>query len=177
MSTHNQFQRQSRRTALCGLLAALSVVILLLGGIIPLATFACPVLAMICLLPVVIAYGGGTSLLVYAAVSILALLLCADKELACLYLFLGWYPTLRPRLARLSRPLQLAVKCGLFSLSMVVMYTLLLHLFQMEALLEEFQTYSTIALTGLLLFGNITFLVFDRALGILSIVFQRKLRR
>ena len=38
--------------ALCGLMAALSIVILLLGGLIPLATFACPMLAMICLLPV-----------------------------------------------------------------------------------------------------------------------------
>ena len=42
----------SRRMALCGMLTALAVVILLLGGLLPLATFCAPVLAMAALLPV-----------------------------------------------------------------------------------------------------------------------------
>ena len=39
--------RQSRRMALCGLLTALTVVVLSLGSLVPLATFACPLLAML----------------------------------------------------------------------------------------------------------------------------------
>ena len=35
------------QVALCGLLGALAVVIMLLGGIIPVATFCCPVLAAV----------------------------------------------------------------------------------------------------------------------------------
>lgn len=176
MNTHDQFQRQSRRLALCGLLAALSVVLLSLGSIIPLATFACPMLAMVCLLPVVGTYGPGASLLVYAAVSALSLLLCADKELACFYVFLGWYPALRPRLTGLPKALRAAVKCGLFTAAMAVMYMLLLFLFQMEEVVAEFAEYSVVMIAGLLVLGNITFLLFDRALSILAAAFQQRRR-
>ena len=174
MSARNQFQRQSRQTALCGLLAALSVVILSLGSLIPLATFACPMLAMVCLLPVVRSYGGRTALLVYTAVSVLALLLCADKEAACFYLFLGWYPALRPQLGRLGRVAGIAVKCGLFTLAMTAMYATLLFLFQMEAIVAEFAEYSAWMIAGLLVLGNVTFLLFDRMLERLALRQRRR---
>lgn len=176
MRMHRFLQHQSRQAALCGLLAALSVVILSLGSMIPLATFACPMLAMVCLLPAAGSCGPGPSLLVYAAVSALALLLCPDKEPACFYLFLGWYPSLRPWLERLPRLLRIPVKCGLFTAAVTAMYTLLLFLFRMEAVIAEFASYSVLALTGLLLLGNVTFLLFDRALGTLAEVFRRRRR-
>jgi len=162
--------------ALCGLLAALSVVILSLGSVVPLATFACPMLAMVCLLPVTGFCGTGAALLVYAAVAVLALLLCADKELACFYLFLGWYPALRPQLGRLPKILRIAVKCGLFTLAVTAMYALLLFLFQLETVAAEFAEYSAWMIVGLLLLGNVTFLLFDRTLGILDTAFRRKRR-
>lgn len=43
---------RSRRMALCGVLCALAEVFLLLGGLIPAALYACPILAMLSLLPV-----------------------------------------------------------------------------------------------------------------------------
>lgn len=161
MREYNHLQRQSRRMALCGLLAALSAVILSAGSLIPLATFACPMLAMLCLLPVLCEYGAGTALLVYTAVSVLALMLCADKELALFYLFLGWYPALRPRLARLPRMVGIPLKCALFTLSMTVMYSLIIYLFRLEAVVEEFAGYSTVMLIGLLVLGNATFFMLD----------------
>lgn len=176
MGTHDQFQQQSRRAALCGLLAALSVVILSLGSFIPLATFACPMQAMVCLLPAADAYGGGAVLPVYAAASVLAVLLCADKELACFYVFLGWYPALRPRLTGLSKLLGIALKCALFTAAMAAMYALLLFLFQLETVAAEFAEYSTPMLIGLLVLGNITFLLFDRTLGTLAALLRRKRR-
>ena len=161
-----EFRRRSRRAALCGLLAALALVLLSLGSVIPLATFAAPLLAMVCLIPVLCEYGGRTALLVYAAVSCLALLLCADREAALLYLFLGWYPALRPRLEGLaSKLLRTAVKCLLFSAAMAAMYLLLIFFFRLEAVAADFAEYSALAAAGLLALGNVTFLLFDRALG------------
>jgi len=75
MEQHDQSRHQSRKAALCGMMAALTVVILCLGGMIPLATFACAMLAMLCLIPAVCEYGAGTAALLYAAASILVLLL------------------------------------------------------------------------------------------------------
>ena len=102
MPQRSTFRQQSRRMSLGGVMAALTVVILSLGSLVPLATFACPLLAMVCLIPLVCRYGPGAALTVYAGAGILSLFLCADKELAFLYAFLGWYPALRPRLEGLA---------------------------------------------------------------------------
>ncbi len=174
MGQHSNFQRQSRRMALCGMMAALSVVILCLGGMIPLATFACPMLAMICLIPAVCEYRAGTATLLYAAVAVLALLLCPDKEIALLYTFLGWYPGIRSWLDKLPRLLGGAVKCGLFTAAVLAMYALVLYLFRLEAVVEEFAEYSTAMVAGLLVLGNVTFLVFDQVLARFTALYQKK---
>lgn len=175
MAYHRQ-KRQSRRMALCGLLTALSAVLLCLGSLVPLAAFACPLLAMVCLIPVLCEYGGRTALLVYAAVSCLALLLCADREAALLYLFLGWYPALRPRLCRLPRLPGAAVKCALFCAAVTAMYGLILYLFRLEAVAAEFAGYSAAMLAGLLAMGCVVFLLFDRALSVLTLLYRQKRR-
>lgn len=175
MPQRSTFRQQSRRMALGGVMAALTVVILSLGSLIPLATFVSPLLAMVCLIPLVCRYGPGTALTVYAGAGILSLFLCADKELAFLYVFLGWYPALRPRLERLpSKVIKAAIKCVLFSAAMVAMYLLLIYLFRMEAVAAEFAEYSALAVAGLLALGNVTFLLFDRALGQLMRLYRWK---
>ena len=78
MPQRSTFRQQSRRMSLGGVMAALTVVILSLGSLVPLATFACPLLAMVCLIPLVCRYGPGTALTVYAGAGILSLSLCAD---------------------------------------------------------------------------------------------------
>ena len=174
MEQRSNFQHQSRKMALCGMMAALSVVILCLGGMIPLATFACPMLAMLCLIPAVCGYGTGTALLLYGAASILALLLGPDKEIALLYVFLGWYPGVRPRLGIIPRSVRWAVKSALFTLAVVAMYALVLHLFRLEAVVEEFSEYSAAMTAVLLMMGNITFLLFDRAMARMTYLYQKK---
>lgn len=175
MPQQSTFRRQSRRMALGGVMAALTVVILSLGSLIPLATFVSPLLGMVCLIPLVCRYGPGTALMVYAGAGILSLFLCADKELAFLYVFLGWYPALRPRLEGVaSKVLRGAVKCVLFSAAVAAMYLLLIFLFRMEAVAAEFAEYSAFAVAGLLVLGNVTFLLFDRALGQLMRLYRWK---
>ena len=176
MGAYSQFRRRSRRLALCGMLAALALVILSLGSLIPLATFACPMLAMLCLLPALWGYGGRTALLLYAGTALLALPLCADKELALFYVFLGWYPALRPRLASLPRPVRWVVKCGLFWAAMAGMYALILWVFRLEAVTAELAGYTAATAIGLLAMGTAVFLLFDRALEVLTDRYRRKRR-
>ena len=107
---------KSRPVALCGMLCALAVVILALGGMMGIATYCAPLLAMAALLPVLEELGPRLALCAWAAVSILALLLVPDRETALVYLFFGWYPVLRPHLQRIpSRGVRLAVKLALGS--------------------------------------------------------------
>ena len=87
--------RNTRRIAVSGMMAALATVILLMGGVIPAATFVGPALAGIVLIPVLVEGGRRMALGAWLAVSALALMLCADKEAALLFGFLGWYPAVK----------------------------------------------------------------------------------
>ncbi len=173
MASHSNFRRQSRKMALCGMMTALSAAVLSTGSFIPFATFAGPMLAMLCLLPILHDWGAKYALMVYAAAAVLALMLCADKELALFYAFLGWYPAVRPRLAPLPRPVRILLKCAMFTLAMAVMYLLIIFLFQMEAVAEEFAGYSTLMLALLVVLGNTSFLLLDVLLLRMSILYAR----
>lgn len=174
MEQRNNFRRQNYRIALCGMMAGLSVVILCLGGVVPAATFACPMLSMLCLIGPVCEYGTGPGLLVYGAAAILGLLLGPDKELALFYLFLGWYPCIRGKLAPIPRALRWAAKCALFTASVTVMYLLILYLFRLEAVTAEFAEYTAAALAGMLVLGNVTFLLFDSVLARFALLYRKK---
>lgn len=174
MEQRSDSQRQSRKMALCGMMAALSVVILSLGGLIPLATFICPILAMVCLVPVVCEYGAGAAALLYGAAAVLGLLLCPDKEIALIYVFLGWYPGIRSRLDKSPRLVGGMIKCALFTVSMVMMYVLILYLFRLDVVVEEFSEYTPTLVISLLVMGDVTFLLFDRVLGRLTMLYQKK---
>lgn len=167
----------SGRTALCGLLAALAVILLSLGGMIPFAGIACPMLAMLCLLPTVRRCSARTALAQYAASAILGVLLCPDLEASMLYVFIGWYPALRPKLEKLGRISRLLVKAGIFALALTGMYALLLYVFRLEAVAAEFAEYSAPMTVGLLVMGCAVFLLFDRSIGMLEAAYRRKRRR
>lgn len=163
----------SRQMALCGVLSSLAVCFLLLGSVIPAATFCGPILAMTALLPVLEECGPRAAGTAWAAVSLLGLLLAADRELALVYLFFGWYPALRPRISRIpSRLLRVAVKLAVCNGVVCLLYCLLGTLL---GLTEEMT--SPLLAAALVVLANITFLLTDLVLGRLTLLWRRKLRK
>lgn len=169
-------REQSRKVALCGVLCGLAVVVLLLGGLFSLAVYCAPLLAMAVLLPVLEEYGPGTAGAAYGAVAILALLLVPDRETALVYVFFGWYPILRPRIAALpSLPVRLVCRLGVCGLSMFLLYGVTIRLLGLTAVTEELGGgWLTAALAAM---GCAVFLLLDLALGRLTVLWRRKLRR
>lgn len=169
-------RQQSRKVALCGVLCGLAVVVLLLGGLFSLAVYCAPLLAMAVLLPVLEEYGPGTAGAAYGAVAILALLLVPDRETALVYVFFGWYPILRPRIAALpSLPVRLVCRLGVCGLSMFLLYGVTIRLLGLTAVTEELGGgWLTAALAAM---GCAVFLLLDLALGRLTVLWRRKLRR
>lgn len=149
--------------ALGGVLAALAVVVMSLGGLIPVATYVSPMLCAILLQTVLVSCGARIAWAWYGAVALLAVLLSPDKEAAAVFVFLGYYPIVKPKLDTL--PLPALWKGILFNVSVAVMYFLLLRLFGMEALSREFAEMGKVMLALLLLMGNVTFFLLDRLLG------------
>lgn len=169
-------REQSRKVALCGVLCGLAVVVLLLGGLFSLAVYCAPLLAMAVLLPVLEEYGPGTAGAAYGAVAILALLLVPDRETALVYVFFGWYPILRSRIAALpSLPVRLVCRLGVCGLSMFLLYGVTIRLLGLTAVTEELGGgWLTAALAVM---GCAVFLLLDLALGRLTVLWRRKLRR
>ena len=156
----------AKQIALGGMMAALAVVVMSLGGLIPVATYVCPMLCMLLELTVCLFCGTRIAWAWYGAVSILSLLLGPDKEAATVFCFLGYYPIVKPRLDCMK--LSVLWKGLLFNASMLVMYWLLMHLFGMAELAEEFSEFGKWTAIILLGLGNVTFFLLDRVLKVFA---------
>ena len=169
--------KKSRKMALTGMLCALAVVIMMLGGVIPLATFCCPALAGLMLIPVFVECGEKLSWCAYAAIAALSLMLCPDKEAALLLTFIGYYPILRWRLDQLrSRLLRVVAKLGVFNLAVLAMYALSILVLQMDQILREYQEMGLALTVACLLVGNVTLLLYDRMIAIMTALYVNRLR-
>lgn len=157
----------AKKTALGGVLAALAIVIMCMGGLIPVATFVCPILCMVLLWIVMRFCGSRIAWAWYGAVAILCVLLGPDKEAAAVFLFLGYYPILKPRIDRMKP--HLAWKLLLFNGAIAIMYVVLIWLFGMEQIAAEYQELGWVMLIVMLLLGNVTFFLLDKLLDRVAI--------
>lgn len=149
--------------ALGGVLAALALVVMNLGTIIPVATFVCPMLSIVLLQVVLKICGSRIAWAWYGAVAVLSALMAPDKEAAAVFAFLGYYPIVKPRLDR--RKLPWLWKALLFNGSILIMYWLLIHLLGLEALGEEFAEAGAAMTAIMLVLGNVIFFLLDRVLS------------
>lgn len=150
------------QVALGGVLAALAVVIMSLGTLIPVMTYVCPMVCAILLEAVRTLCGHRVGWAWYGAVAVLGILLSPDKEAAALFVFLGYYPLVKPKLD--IKSLSWLLKGLLFNVSIGIMYFFLLRLIGMDALTEEFREMGVFMLAILLALGNLTFFLLDRLL-------------
>ena len=153
---------EARKIAFGGMFAALAVVIMSLGGLIPVATFTCPMLCMLLLAFVTKMCGNRIGWAWYGAVAVLSLLLGPDKEAASVFLFLGFYPIVKPQFDRLH--FAVLPKLIVFNVLILTMYGLLIRLFGMDQIAAEFAELGQGLTLVMLLLGNVIFLLLDRVL-------------
>jgi len=149
--------------ALGGMMAAAAVVLMSIGTIIPVATYAAPVLCMLVCQVVRKLCNSRIAWAWYGAVSILSLLLAPDKEAAAVFLVLGYYPIVKPKLER--RKGKWFWKGLLFNGSILALYWVLLKVIGMEQLLSDFEGMGTAMYAVLLILGNVTFFMVDNLLN------------
>ncbi len=105
--------RSSWAMAYCGMAAALSVALMLLGSVVPVLMFIAPAAASLLIATVCMECGMKMALTAYGAVSLLSLLFVPDKEVALVFVFLlGYYPLVKPKFERI-RPKLLRGVCKL----------------------------------------------------------------
>lgn len=150
----------SKNTALGGMMAALAVVIMCLGGLIPVATFVCPMLCMILQWIVARLCGRRIGWAWYGGVALLSMLMGPDKEAAAVFACLGYYPMIKPKLDR-TKP-ALLWKLLLFNTVIGVMYLVLIRLLGMEQIVSEYEALGFWLTAVMLVLGNVTFCLLDR---------------
>ena len=170
-------RQQTRELALASVLGALAVLFLFLGGVLPLALYACPLLASVCLLPVREECRASYQWCCFFAAAILGLLLGPDKESALLFGFLGYYPLLQPSLDAIgSRALRFLTKLGLYVLAVGAMYALLVFVFRLDAVTAELAATAPWLIAATFALGAVLLFLYDELLRRFARLYRRRKR-
>ena len=163
--------------ALCGVLTALSVVLMLLTGLIPVGTYALPAAAGLLSVIVVIESGPSWAWPMYTASAILSVFLAADKEAAMLYIvFFGYYPILKSFLERFPRKaVSWILKFLVFNAAMVVGFVVSIKILGVPQ--ESFTVFGIYLPWVFLVAGNLVFPIYDYAISGLIVIYYRRFHR
>ena len=162
----------AKELALGGMFTALGVVLLCLGGVVPLALYACPILASAVLLPVRERCRKQVAWSCYAAIALLGTLLGPDKEASMLFVFL-----VKPKLDAIhSRALRLSTKLLLAVFAVGVDYLFLLFVLRLDAVTQELAGTAPAILWATCALGLALFFLYDLTLSRLTVLYRRRRR-
>lgn len=169
--------RNSTKTAVGGIIAALSVVLMMLTSVIPTLTYALPAISGVLLVVIVVEINKKWATGVYFVVGILSLLLLADKEAAVMYvMFFGYYPIIKAVFEKkFYKVISWILKFSVFNISMITAFLIVTYVFNIP--FDEMEEYGTIAAWGLLGIGNVVFVIYDIALTRLVTLYLLKWRK
>ncbi len=169
--------KQSSKCALGGIIAALSLVMMISVAIIPFLTYALPAAAGLLIVIIVIEIDKKWAFGVYCTVAILGMLLVPDKEVAVMYLaFFGYYPILKAVTeSKLSVVLGWIIKVMAFLGTMIISYFLMIKF--MGVTIDEVDELGIIAIPLLLGMGTFAFVLYDIALTRLITAYLAKWRK
>ena len=86
-----------------------------------------------------------------------------DKEAGAVFVFLGYYPILKPKFDRSK--LKWLWKILFFNAVILCMYWLLIHMFGMAQLAEDWKELGYVMTAVMLVLGDLTFILLDIVLG------------
>ncbi len=161
--------RQSKMIAMCGMMAALSVVVMALGAAVGLGMYVSPMLAGVCLIPVGNAYGKKYQTILWVAVSVLCFILVPNIEENLMYLCLfGCYPIIRPYFQKLPNAVRFMAKLLFFTIVFAALEVLI-----MRVLVPE--TIGVWMMAALIVLGDITFMMYDYVLPRAELLLSKRL--
>ncbi len=155
--------KKSKRIALCGVLGAMAVVIMIMAYF-PYLTFALPAIAGCLFGIILIELDYKWALGAYVSAALITLLLC-EKESAMLFVaFFGYYPIAKYFLERIpNRLMEYIAKFALFNVAVAVTY--IITIFVLGIAMEGMEVFGRYTLLILLALANLMFAVYDLALS------------
>ena len=159
--------KETRMIAAGAMMSALCVVIMLLGAVVDLGTYAAALLAGVALMPYGQKYGRKYQLMAFAVSAALSFMLVPNIEQNLMFLgFYGWYPILWPSLQKLPKSFGYLAKFVVFNV-----FFISIELLVMLVLVPEVMG-STLFIVFILT-ANVTFFAYDYMLPGLDVPFAR----
>lgn len=169
--------RLAFNVAFCGIVSALAVIVMFLS-LIPSFAYAVPALAGIVIWTVSEHMKVKWAYLCYAAVGLISFMLVPEVEANLFYVFFfGYYPTLCILIEKITnKVIRFIVKLGIFNAAVVIAYNLTVFLLSAEEMLEGMEDFGEYAVYIFWGFGNIAFIIYDFALGVIKQAYSRVLK-
>ena len=126
--------KNSIKISFSAILTALSVIIMLLGGIIGTLDLTAAAIASFCIIFAVVEFGYKHAVMIYAATSLLGFLLLPVKTCVLFYAaFLGFYPIVKSFAEKYSLKIAYLIKFAVYLVSYTVIILLWILLFAKES--------------------------------------------
>ena len=177
---------QTKKLTLSATLAAMGVVLLMIGGLVEVLDLSMAAIASFFCIFAVIEMGKGYPWMIFAVTGILSVLLMPQGLGGWFYLvFFGYYPIIKEKLEKLHRSLSWGVKIVVFNFAVTVYGVICYFMFfgEIKQLFEEVSSLlggmsgTTVILAVIYLVLNIVFVIYDIALTRLITLYLVKLRK
>lgn len=151
---------KSKNTAFCGMVSALSVVLMLITTVLPVMMYVLPIITGILILLTAEVTSKKWATATFFSTAIISLLLLTEKETALTYLFFfGWYPLVREQMNKIPRLLRYVVKFVLFNFSAVVIGVVGVYVFGFSK--EDYTEFGKYTIPILLFMANVVFVLYE----------------
>lgn len=153
-------KNKTKNTAVCGLMTALSVVLMMLTTLVPVFMYVLPIVTGLLVLFVADVSNKKWGAGVYFSTAFLSLLLITDKEAALTYaLFFGYYPLIKDIIEKLPKLISWILKFVIFNLSAVGIGVISFYLFGVSG--DEYNEFGKYTIPILLVMANVAFVLYD----------------
>lgn len=153
-------KNKTKNTAICGLMTALSVVLMMLTTLIPVFMYVIPIVTGLLVLFTENVSNKKWGAGVYFSTAVLSLLLITDKEAALTYaLFFGYYPLIKDIIERLPRLISWISKLFIFNMAAVGIGVISFYVFGVSG--DEYNEFGKYTIPILLIMANVAFVLYD----------------
>ena len=167
----------SFRIAYCGIVVALSVVVMY-AALIPAMTYVLPAISGICIWTIKEQINRKWGLLAYVACSLLSFILVPEIE-ANMYLimFFGYYPLVSDLLEKIKPTfLSYLSKFAVFDIAVVIAFNVVCLIINIDQVLEGLEGFGDMAVYVLWGAANVAFICYDVCLGAIMFAFKKWLK-
>ncbi|MEG1887051.1 MAG: hypothetical protein RR177_02895 [Oscillospiraceae bacterium] len=165
--------KNTKNITLCGIIAALSTVIMLTAYF-PYLTYAIPAIAGCLAIVLMIECGTKWAIMGFVVSAVLSLIF-AEPEAKMLFIgFFGYYPIIKGKIESLNkRPVEYLLKFLIFNVAVIVVYLIITNIFgiPMNDMGATFK-YASLVLLAL---GNVVFAIYDVAVTRIISLYWNKL--